>query len=76
MMGGYSSGPPGSMCQPVVDSDMDMYHSRGVGTHGDDEDGSTMGNHSKDKGRGSYKCGRVSTDLPRNDKRKVIRANH
>ena len=64
MMGGYSGGPPGSMCQPVENPDMDMYHSRGVGPHDDDGGGSTVGGASnKDKGRGSYKCGRVSLHI-------------
>jgi hypothetical protein len=51
------------MGQPVENQDMDMYHSRGVGPpHDDDDDGSIGGNGSmKDKGRGSYKCGRVSS---------------
>jgi hypothetical protein len=60
MMGGYSGGPPSAMCQPVENPDMDMYHSRGVGPPHDDDDDSIGGND-KDKGRGSYKCGRVSS---------------
>jgi hypothetical protein len=39
---------------------MDMYHSRGVGPPHDDDNSSTGNRDSKDKGRGSYKCGRVS----------------
>ena len=64
MMGGYPGGPPLSsvICQTTDNSDMDLYHSRGVGTGLDDETGSAAGGNSssKDKGRGSYKCGRVS----------------
>jgi hypothetical protein len=61
MMGGYPSGPPGAIRQPDDNSDMDMYHSRGVGPPHDDDCNSSTGNRdSKDKGRGSYKCGRVS----------------
>lgn len=62
MMGGYSGGPP-EMCQPTGNPDMVMYHSRGVGPGHDDDDTSMGGDGGsmKDKGRGSYKCGRVST---------------
>jgi hypothetical protein len=60
MAGGYSGGPPGGVCTPVETPDMDMYHSRGVGPPHDNDDGSQMDGNSKDKGRGSYKCGRVS----------------
>jgi hypothetical protein len=54
------SGPPG-----VDMSDMDMCYmtSRSVGPPHDDDNGSIGGganSSSKDKGRGSYKCGRVS----------------
>ena len=62
------------VCQPVGgEADMDinsMYQSRSVGPpHGggaDDGDESTMGGNQsqKDKGRGSYKCGRVRIFLP------------
>jgi hypothetical protein len=67
MMGSYPSGPapPSSIvCQPA-DNDMEMYHSRGVGTGMNDDESSSVagGDSSKDKGRGSYKCGRVSEDL-------------
>jgi hypothetical protein len=61
MMGSYPGAPMGSICQPVDGPEMDMY-SRGVGPggHDDDDNGSMAGgNSSKDKGRGSYKCGRV-----------------
>ena len=62
MMGSYSG--PSGVCQPVDNADMDMYvSSRSVGPpHDDDGNGSTSGGtngNSKDKGRGSYKCGRV-----------------
>jgi hypothetical protein len=64
-MPGYPVGPPSSsmICQSVENQDMEMYHSRGVGPGMDDESSSVAeGNgSSKDKGRGSYKCGRVST---------------
>ena len=67
MRGGYPTGPPsagaGGVCQPIENADMEpMYHSRGVGPGGDDDgNSSTAGTRdSKDKGRGSYKCGRVS----------------
>ncbi|CAJ1969642.1 unnamed protein product [Cylindrotheca closterium] len=61
--GGYPtrapSGAPGIVCQPIETSDMEtMYHSLGVGP---DDDGNSTGagtRDSKDKGRGSYKCGR------------------
>jgi hypothetical protein len=65
MMGSYPSGPPppSNICQPTDIVDMEMYHSRGVGTGMDDESSSVAGGESsKDKGRGSYKCGRVSED--------------
>ena len=69
MMSGYPAGPPSSsmICQSVENPDMDMYHSRGVGTGMDDESSSVAeGNgSSKDKGRGSYKCGRVSSNSER-----------
>jgi hypothetical protein len=58
MMGGYPGGPP--MCHPADSIDMEMYHSRGVGPGGDDDNSADGGSHMKDKGRGSYKCGRVS----------------
>ena len=63
MMGSYSGAPV--ICQPADNPDMDMYvSSRSVGPpHDDDGTGSTSGGtngNSKDKGRGSYKCGRVS----------------
>eukprot|EP00980_Cylindrotheca_fusiformis_P011515 scaffold2708_cov119-Cylindrotheca_fusiformis.AAC.3 len=59
ILGGYPPGPPSSICQPVDNSDIDMYHSRGVGPPHDDDGNSSTGNRdSKDKGRGSYKCGR------------------
>jgi hypothetical protein len=61
MMGSYSGGQMGIICQPVDGPEIDMY-SRGCGPggHDDDDNGSmTGGNSSKDKGRGSYKCGRV-----------------
>lgn len=64
MMGGYASGPPGAICQSADNPDIDMYHSRGVGPPHDDDGNSSTGNRdSKDKGRGSYKCGRVSSTL-------------
>ena len=62
MMGSYPGGPPPSsiICQAVDNVDMEMFHSRGTGM--DDESSSVAGGNSssKDKGRGSYKCGRVS----------------
>eukprot|EP00934_Nitzschia_sp_Nitz4_P009349 Nitzschia sp. Nitz4//scaffold221_size33835//24538//25770//NITZ4_007854-RA/size33835-processed-gene-0.16-mRNA-1//1//CDS//3329542566//9339//frame0 len=61
MMGGYPGGPsqpPMSICQSTGTSDPDLYHSSGMGP-GDDESNSVAGGSStKDKGRGSYKCGR------------------
>jgi len=68
MMPGFPPGPPssqGMICQPVESPDMEMYHSRGVGPGMDDESSSMAeGNgSSKDKGRGSYKCGRVRLDF-------------
>lgn len=56
------------MCQPVDGSppggEMEMY-SRGVGPpHNNNDDDGGMGissSNSRDKGRGSYKCGRVSS---------------
>jgi hypothetical protein len=67
MLTGYPSGPapPSVICHPTENPDMEMYHSRGVGTGMDDESSSVAeGNSSsKDKGRGSYKCGRVSYHL-------------
>jgi hypothetical protein len=64
MMAGYQNGPapPLVICQPAENPEMEMYHSRGVGPGMDDESSSVAeGNgSSKDKGRGSYKCGRVS----------------
>ena len=67
MMSGYPGGPPPSsvVCQTIETVDMEMYHSRGVGTGHDDESSSVAGGNSssKDKGRGSYKCGRVSRAL-------------
>lgn len=56
------SGYPGSgMISATENPEMEMYTSRGVGP---DDDGSTGGGaSSKDKGRGSYKCGRVSAAL-------------
>ena len=55
MMGGYC--PPTGMDAPPPD---DLY-SRGPGMH-DDDGASATGSKAadKDKGRGSYKCGRVS----------------
>lgn len=62
MMGNYPGGPMGgSICQTADGPEMDMY-SRGCGPghdHDDDEGSMAGGNSSKDKGRGSYKCGRV-----------------
>lgn len=53
MMGGYPGGPSVTMCQPVDNPDTDIYR------YDDDGNGSTAGgNSAKDKGRGSYKCGR------------------
>jgi len=63
MRGGYPARPPsggsGIVCQPIENPDMEtMYHSMGVGPD-DDGNSSTAGTRdSKDKGRGSYKCGR------------------
>ena len=70
MMGPGSYPPPGpGVCPPVgmdapPPSDSDMYmSSRGVGMH-DDEQSSVGGRTcDKDKGRGSYKCGRVRLEL-------------
>lgn len=63
-MTGTYGGPPSSVvCQTIDNSEMEMYHSRGVGPGMDDESSVSVtgGNSSsKDKGRGSYKCGRVS----------------
>jgi hypothetical protein len=54
-MGGY-----GPRMVEVRVPEMDMYMARGQ-QHMDDEDGSSVGGStSKEKGRGSYKCGRVS----------------
>ena len=70
MMGpnGYPSGG-GGVCGPVgMESPDDLYvvNSRGVGVgtsmHDDDHSAKT-GFSDKDKGRGSYKCGRVSFHL-------------
>lgn len=50
---------PGGVCPPVgmdAHSPDDLYVSRGVGMH--DDDSSRNGMSDKDKGRGSYKCGR------------------
>lgn len=61
MMGPYP--PPGGICRPTgIDGpppdDIMYVGSRGPGMH-DDEQSSTGGKNSdKDKGRGSYKCGR------------------
>lgn len=74
MMGPRAGYPPsaGPVCPPVgMDGapppgpDGDMYvTSRGVGMHDDDGQSSQGGKHSdKDKGRGSYKCGRVSNSI-------------
>lgn len=70
MIGGPRSYPPAGgpgvcasvgMDIPPPGSDGDLYVSRGVGMHDDDGQSSMGGKQSdKDKGRGSYKCGRVS----------------
>ena len=54
---GYPVGPPGSQafCGAADNPDPDMYH-HGMGPHDDDGNSSTA--TGKDKGRGSYKCGR------------------
>lgn len=54
---GYPVGPPGSQafCGSADNPDPDMYH-HGMGPHDDDGNSSTA--TGKDKGRGSYKCGR------------------
>jgi hypothetical protein len=64
MLGGPRYPPSGGVCPPVGmegPPDGDIYvTSRGVGMHDDDGQSSQGGKHSdKDKGRGSYKCGRV-----------------
>jgi hypothetical protein len=59
-MGGYG-GPHGPRMVEVRVPEMDMYMSRGQQQHDDDGDGSSVhGSTDKEKGRGSYKCGRVS----------------
>lgn len=68
MMGGYPSGGGGTQfCQPAGEGrEIDtsgMYPSRGVGP-GHDDESSVANGSSKDKGRGSYKCGRVSGTMP------------
>jgi hypothetical protein len=65
MMNGYSgmNGMPETMHKSVGmdgSGDMDMYMSRGI------DDGSSkskMSQADKDKGRGSYRCGRVSFNM-------------
>lgn len=61
-MMGPNAYSPGAACQPVgMDSPDDLYvASRGVGVMHDDDTSKAMSD--KDKGRGSYKCGRVSDD--------------
>lgn len=62
MMGPRSYPPPNGGCQPVgldggPDNNSDMYgSSRGMGM--DDDASNSTGKHDRDKGRGSYKCGR------------------
>ena len=60
MTGGFPPGPQGLsglISDPTENIDIDMYRSRGIG---DDDGNSSSAGNSKDKGRGSYKCGRVS----------------
>jgi hypothetical protein len=61
-MGAHSPGP--IFCQSADNPDLESMYSRGVGPLDDDGNGSTGGGgNSKDKGRGSYKCGRVGVDM-------------
>lgn len=71
LMGANSPGP--IFCQPAESPDLEGIFSRGVGPLDDDGNGSTGGGgNSKDKGRGSYKCGRVGVDVGnKNDVGKV-----